>query len=101
VDCSAEHARARRFQGHSVLVAVVSPAAVGTITALLYIPMSTVSILVDVVSCVVSPLIIDGVVLDRRFPLSSRGWLLMDRHLLLVSGRLITSLDGYSSTSRG
>jgi len=100
VDRSAEHARAGRFRGQPVLVAVVSPAAVGAVTALLCIPMSTATILVDVASCVMSPLVIDGVVLDRRCPLSSRGWLLVDRYLFFILGQLVTPLRGCSSTSR-
>jgi len=51
---------------------------VGAVTALLCIPVSTATIFVDVVSCVVSSLIIDEVVLDWHFLLSSRGRLLMD-----------------------
>ena len=81
--------------------AVVSPAAVGAVTALFSVPTSTVTILVDVASCVVSSLIVDGVVEDECCVLSSRGRLLMDRHLLFVLGRLITLLRGCSSTSRG
>ena len=77
-DCSAEHMRARWFRGHPVLVAVVSPAAMGAVSALLCVPMSATTILVNVVSCVVSPLIADRVVLDRHRRLSSRRWLLMD-----------------------
>jgi len=78
VDHSAEHARARRFRGHPVLVAVVPPAAVGAVTTLLCIPISTAMMLIDVASCVVSPLIIDGVVEEKRCLLPSRGRLLMD-----------------------
>jgi len=60
----------------------------GAVAALLCIPMSTARMLVDVMSCVVSPLIIDEVVFDRRCFPPSRGWLLMDLHLLFVSDRL-------------
>jgi len=83
-----------------VLVAVVSPATVGTVTAFFRVPISTAMILVDVASCVVSSLIFDGVVEDERCLLSSRGRLLMDRHLLFVLGQLITLLRGSSSMSR-
>ena len=100
-DCSAEHSRARRFWGHPVFIAVVSPSAVGAVTVLLCIPISTATILVDVASCVVSPLIIDGVVEDKCCPLRSRRRLLVDRYLLFVLGRLITLLRACSSTSRG
>jgi len=74
---------------------------VGAVTTLLCIPISTATMLIDVASCVVSPLIIDGVVEDKRYLLPSRGRLLMDRYLLFVLGRLITLLRGCSSTSRG
>ena len=56
-------------------------------------------ILVDVASCVVSSLVVDGE--DERGLFPSRGWLLMDRHLLFVVGRLIALFCGCSSTSRG
>jgi hypothetical protein len=49
----------------------------------------------------VSSLIVDGVVEDECCLLPSRGRLLMDRHLLLVLGRLITLFYGCPSTSRG
>jgi len=74
---------------------------VGAVTTLFCIPISTATILVDVASCVVSSLIVDGVVEDECCLLPSRGWLLMDRHLLFVLGRLLTLLRGCSSTSRG
>jgi len=74
---------------------------VGAVTTLFCVPISTVTVFVDVTPCVVSLLIVDGVVEDERCLLPSRGWLLMDRHLLFVSGRLITLLHGRSSTSRG
>ena len=73
----------------------------GAVTAFLYVPISTATMLVDVASCIVSPLIVDGVVEDKRCLLASRGWLLMDRYLLFVLGRFITLLRGCSSTSRG
>jgi len=74
---------------------------VGTVTAFLYVPISTAAMLVDVASCVVLPLIVDGVVEDKRCLLPSRGWLLMDRYLLFVLGRLLTLFRGCPSTSRG
>ena len=77
-NCPVEHARAWWFWGHPVLVAVVSSAVVGAVATLLCIPVLMVSIHVDVVSCVVSPLVIDEVVSDRRSFPSPRGWLLMD-----------------------
>jgi len=73
---------------------------VGAVTALLCIPVSTATVLVDVASCIVSSLIINRVVLDWRCLLSSRRWLLMDQHLLLVSGQLVTFFCGCSSASR-
>jgi len=74
---------------------------VGAVTTLFRIPIPTATILVDVTSCVVSSLVVDGVVEDecRLFP--SRGRLLMDRHLLFVLGRLITLFCGRSSMPRG
>jgi len=84
-----------------VLIAVVSPAAVGDVTALFCVPISTATILVDVASCVVPSLIVDRVVQDECCLLPSRGRLLMDRHLLFILGRLLMLLRGCSSTSRG
>jgi len=101
VDCSAEHPRAWRFWGHPIIVAVVSPAAVGAVTAFFCIPISTATIFVDVASCVVSSLTVNGVVEDECCLLPTRGRLLMDRHLLFVLDRLNTLLRGRSSTSRG
>ena len=101
VDCSAEDSRTQWFWSHSVLITVVSSTVVGNVAALLGIPMPAAAILVDVVSSVVSPLIIDEVLLDGRgFP-SSRGWSLMNRHLPLVSGWLDTFLCGCPPTLRG
>jgi len=74
---------------------------VGAVTVLFCVPISTVMILIDVASCVVSSLIVDGMVEDECCLLPSRGQLLMDRHLLFVLGRLIMLLRGCSSTSRG
>jgi len=74
---------------------------VGAVTTLLCVPISTATMLIDVASCVALPLIVDGVVEDKLYFLSSRGWLLMDRYLFFVLGRLITLLRGCSSTSRG
>ena len=71
---------------------------VGAVTAILCIPISTATMLVDVASCVVSSLIIDRVVEDKCCLVPSRGWLLMDRYLLFVLGRLITLLRGCSSS---
>jgi len=74
---------------------------VGTVTALLCVPISTTTVFVDVASCVVLPLIVDGVVEDKRCLPSSRGWLLMDRYHFFILGQLITLLRGHSSMSRG
>jgi len=74
---------------------------VGAVTAVFCVPISTATILVDVASCVMSSLIVGGVVEDECCLLSSRGRLLMDRHLLFVLGWLLTLLRGCSSTSRG
>jgi len=76
VDHPAEHPRARGFRDHPVLVAVVSPAAVSAVTALFRVPISTATILVDVASCFVSSLVVDGE--DDRGLFPSRGRLLMD-----------------------
>jgi len=72
---------------------------VGSVTALFYVPIPTATILVDVTSCVVSSLVVDGEDERGLFPL--RGQLLMDRHLLFVVGRLIALFCGRSSTLRG
>ena len=71
----------------------------GAITALFCVPIPTAMILIDVASCVVSSLDVDGEDEHGLFP--SRGWLLMDRHLLFVVGRFIALFRGRSSTSRG
>jgi len=77
VDCSAEDSRSWRFWSHSVLVAIVSSTAVGAVAAHLCIPMPTAMILVDVMSSIVSPLIVNEVLLDGRgFP-SLMWWSLM------------------------
>jgi len=70
----------------------------GAITALFRVPIPTATILFNVASCVVSTLVVDGE--DERSLFCSRGWLLMDRHLLFVLGRLIALFSGSSSTSR-
>jgi hypothetical protein len=62
--------------------------------------MPAAAILIDVMSSVVSPLIIDEVLLDWHGFSSSRGWSLVDRHLPLVSGWLDTFLHGCPSTPR-
>jgi len=74
---------------------------VGAVIAFLYVSISTAAVLVDVASCVVPPLIVDVVVEDKCRLLPSRGWLLMDRYLLFVLGRLLTLFRGCSSTLRG
>jgi len=51
---------------------------VGAVTALLCIPIPTVTIFVDVASCVVSSLVVGGMVEDEHCLFPSRGWLLMD-----------------------
>ena len=84
--------------GHPVLIAVVSSAAVSAVTALFRVPVPTATIFFDVASCVVSTLVVDGEDECGLFP--SRGWLLMDRHLLFVLGWLIALFSGRSSTSR-
>ena len=71
----------------------------GAVTALFCVPVPTATILVDVVSCVLSSLVVDGE--DERGLFPSRGRLLMERHLLFVVGWLIMLFCGRSSTSRG
>jgi hypothetical protein len=71
---------------------------VGAITALFCVCIPTATILVDVTSCVVSSLVVNGEDECGLFP--SRGRLLMDRHLLFVLGWLIALFSGSSSTSR-
>jgi len=83
-DCPAEHLRASWFRGHPVLVAVVSPAAVGAVTAFFLVPIPTATILVDIASRVVSSLVVNT---EDECGLSpSKGRLLMDRHLLFILG---------------
>ena len=86
VDCSAEDSRARWFLSHSIFVAVVLSATVGALAVLLCVPMPVAAMLVDVMSSVVLPSIIDEALLDRRCFPTSRGWFLLDRHLPLVLG---------------
>jgi hypothetical protein len=62
--------------------------------------MPTAAILIDVMSSVMSPLIIDEALLEGHGLSSSRGWSLMDRHFLLVSGWLDVFLCGCPSTPR-
>jgi hypothetical protein len=71
----------------------------GAVTALFCVPVPTATILVNVASCVVSSLVVDGE--DERGLFPSRGRLLMDRQLFFVLGWLITLFCGCSSTSRG
>jgi len=68
------------------------------VTALFRIPIRTASILFDVIPRVVLTLIVDRE--DESGFSSSRGRLLMDRHLLFVLGRLIALFSGGSSSSR-
>jgi len=98
VDCPAEHPWTWWLWGHLVLVAVVPPAAMGTVTALFRVPVPTSTILFNVASRVVSTLVVDGE--DERGLFPSRGLLLMDRHLLFILGWLIVLFSGRSSTSR-
>jgi len=74
---------------------------VGAVTALFCVPITTTAVLVDVASCVVSSLVVNGMVEDERCLFPSRGRLLMHRHLLFVLDWLITLFCGCSSTSRG
>jgi len=60
--------------------------------------MPTASILFNVASCIVSTLVVDGE--DERCLFCSGRWLLMDRHLLFVLGRLVALFSGSSSMSR-
>ena len=101
MDCPAEDSRARWFWSHSVLIAVVSSTAVGTVATLLCIPMSAVAVLVDVMSSIVLSSIINEVFLDgyRFFP--SRGQSLMKGNLPLITGWLDALFCGRPSTSRG
>jgi len=72
---------------------------VGAVPALFCISIPTATVLVDVASCVVSSLVVDGEDECRLFP--SWGRLLMDRHLFFVLGRLFTFFCGRPSMSRG
>ena len=70
----------------------------GTVTTLFRVPVPTSTIFFNVASCVVSTLVVSGE--DERGLFPSRGWLLMDRHLLFVLGWLIALFGGRSSMSR-
>jgi len=70
----------------------------GAVTTLFRVPVPTATIFFNVASCVVPTLVVDGE--DERGLFSSRGWLLMDQHLLFVLGWLVTLFSGRSSTSR-
>jgi len=72
---------------------------VGAVPALFCVSIPTATVLVDVASCVVSSLVVDGEDECRLFP--SWGRLLMDRHLFFVLGRLVTLFCGRPSTLRG
>jgi len=75
-DRPVEHPQAWWLWSHPVLIAIVPPAAMGAVTALLRVPMPTATIFFDVASCVVSTLIVDEENEHGLFP--SREWLLMD-----------------------
>jgi len=68
------------------------------VTALFGVSVPAVSILFDVMLCVVSMLIVDGE--DESGLSSSRGRLLMDRRILFVLRRLVALFRGSSSPSR-
>jgi len=68
------------------------------VTALFRVPMPTASIFFNVASCVVPTLVVDGE--DERGLFCSGRWLLVDRHLFFVLGRLIMLFSGSSSSSR-
>jgi len=51
---------------------------VGVVATLFCIPIPTATIFVDIASCVVSSLVVDGMVGDERCLFPSRGRLLMD-----------------------
>jgi len=75
-DCPAEHPWAQWLWSHSVLIAVVPPAAMGAVTAFFRVPVSTASIFFNITPCVVSSLVVDGE--DERGLFPSRRRLLMD-----------------------
>ena len=68
------------------------------VTALFRVPMPTASIFFNVASCVVPTLVVDGE--DERGLFCSGRWLLVDRHLLFVLGRLVVLFSRCTSTSR-
>ena len=74
---------------------------VGAVTAFLRIPKSAAVVLVDVMSCVVLPSIVDEALLDGYCFPSSREWFLMHRRLPLIPSWLDALLYGCSSMSRG
>jgi len=75
-DRPAEYPWAWWLRGHSILIAVVPPAAMGAVTAFFCVPVPTATIFFYIASCVVSSLVVDGE--DECGLFSSRGWLLMD-----------------------
>jgi len=82
VDCPTEYPWAWWLWSHPIFITVVPPAAMGVVSALFHVPVPTASILFDVALRVVSTLIVDGE--NERGLSPSRGWLLMDRHLLFI-----------------
>ena len=74
---------------------------VGAVTAFLRIPKSAAVVLVDVMSSVVLPSIVDEALLVGHHFLTSRGRPLMNGHLPLIPGWLDAFFCGCPSTSRG
>jgi len=68
------------------------------VATLFRVSVPTASILFNVASCIVPTLVVDGE--DERGLFCSGRWLLVDRHLLFVLGRLVVLFSGSTSTSR-
>ena len=80
---------------------MITSTAVSAVATLLSIPMSTMVVLVDVMSSVVLPSIVDEALLVGHHFLTSRGRPLMNGHLPLIPGWLDAFFCGCPSTSRG
>ena len=78
MDCPAEDSRAWWLWSHSVLVAIVTSTAVSAVAAFLGNPMLVAAVLVDVMSSIVLPSIVDEVLLDGHCFPTSKGWPLMN-----------------------
>jgi hypothetical protein len=74
---------------------------VSVVATFLRVPVSAAVMLIDVMSSVVLPSIVDEALLDGYCFPSSREWFLMHRRLPLIPSWLDALLYGCSSMSRG